>query len=107
MEHLKRGQTWQITASNREQSYRKREQNHKQNPTDPQTKYKLIRQATRTRLKLVKQEPCQVSKVRPKNTKTGKNKYIKIVKQHFTNIKKASIVFHMATNKAIPKAILN
>jgi beta-lactamase superfamily II metal-dependent hydrolase len=31
MEHLKRGQTWQITGSNREQSYPKREQNHKQN----------------------------------------------------------------------------
>ena len=37
MEHLKRGQTWQITESNREQSYRKREQNHKQNTNKTQT----------------------------------------------------------------------
>jgi hypothetical protein len=51
-------------------------------------------------MKLVKQEPCQVSKV-------NKNKYIEIVKQHFTNIKNQRIVFHMAGNKAIPKAILN
>jgi hypothetical protein len=51
-------------------------------------------------MKLVKQEPCQVSKV-------NKNKYEEIVNKDFTNIKKASIVFYMATNKAIPKAILN
>jgi hypothetical protein len=58
-------------------------------------------------MNLVKQEPCQVSKVGQKNTKTGKNKYEEIVNKYFTNIKKASIVFYMATNKAIPKAILN
>jgi hypothetical protein len=68
MEHLKRGQTWQITGSI---PHKKADRI----TNKIQTKPKLSRQATRTRLNLVKQKPCQVSKVRPKYTKTGKNKY--------------------------------
>jgi hypothetical protein len=68
MEHLKRGQTWQITGSI---THKKADRI----TNKIQTKPKLSRQATRTRLNLVKQEPCQVSKVGQKYTKTGKNKY--------------------------------
>jgi hypothetical protein len=62
MEHLKRGQTWQITGSI---THKKADRITNKIRTKP----KLSRQATRTRLNLVKQEPCQVSKVGLKNTK--------------------------------------
>ena len=53
----------------------KKRTEHKQNTNRTQTKSKLNRQATRTKINFTKQEPCQDSKVRPKNTKTGENKY--------------------------------
>jgi hypothetical protein len=58
-------------------------------------------------MKLVKQEPCQISKVGQKNTKTGKNKYEEIVNKYFTNLKKASIVFFVGGVKAIPNTHIN
>jgi hypothetical protein len=51
-------------------------------------------------MNLVKQEPCQVSKV-------NKNKYEEIVNKYFTNIKKASIVFFVGGVKAIPNTHIN
>ena len=68
MEHLKRGQTWQITGSITHKKVGRI-------TNKIQTKTKLIRQAIRTRMKLVKQEPCQVSKVRSKYTKPNKKKF--------------------------------
>jgi hypothetical protein len=66
MEHLKRGQTWQITGSIRHK---------KADRITNKIRTELNRQATRTKINFTKQEPCQVSKVRQKYTKTGKNKY--------------------------------
>ena len=65
MEHLKRGQTWQITGSITHKKVGRI-------PNKIRTKTKLIRQAIRTRMKLVKQEPCQVSKVGQKIQKQAK-----------------------------------
>ena len=56
MEHLKRGQTWRITGSITHKKVGRI-------TNKIQTKTELIRQAIRTKMKLVKQEPCQDSKV--------------------------------------------
>jgi hypothetical protein len=68
MEHLKRGQTWQITGSI---THKKADRITNKIRTKP----KLSRQATRTKINFTKQEPCQVSKVGQKYTKPNKNKY--------------------------------
>ena len=62
MEHLKRGQTWQITGSITHKKVGRI-------TNKIQTKTELIRQATRTKINFTKQEPCQVSKVRQKQAK--------------------------------------
>jgi hypothetical protein len=66
-----RVKTRTIVAKKRTESQTK----YKQNTNKIQTKTELIRQATLTKINFTEQEPCQVSKVRQKNTNTGKNKY--------------------------------